>query len=1165
VRLARLAVIRISQQVWNVWRLGYKYVGHSVIVVIALLLFVKPIHSCEKAVKDSLEQEIQVLSGRIADLRAYLLVPDPEREAEALLRLGHNFYKRDYMLWQLSMCPDKGGNVSAEPPPLDLSAAVNAYDVLLINQPDVPECADALFNMGLCIMAMAKVNNRTDLEADSTRTREAANIFRELLSKYPNYWKTPEAEIRLAECYQALQEPENILIVLSGFTTAGDPSLDLRARRLRANANYGAGRYIYAVSDFEALASQLLGAGDSEKGWGSPSLQSIVYSIAACIERIGGVESFESAGGSLTAKPYECAVYLELGRIYIEKERWKLATDCLSRSRDRCVNNKNHPELLSLLSIAHFESGYDQLSKEVRESLVRLYGEKSRRRLTADASGRKQIQDALEQAFVLPGVSRFRDAFEAATNNEEQRSRELYQRALDSFEDYLQAVPVSKTVQEILYYAAQASYELGEHEVSIAYYRRARNGAMRWPHQIAVPGLPAVDVGRESAYNVVLIEENHIEAKRRQLSGGSPDSTAVSEELTKLYNKLIADVDTLLQMFPDHSNSFEARRYQALASYRLGDYSTAVRMLSSVLSEASETNVAQHIQLLLADSYYRIDDYVKSEEVALMITTGMYRDRAYRIAANAALMNARKHQETEVYFRVAGKYPNTSQAAEALDTAVRLLWSSSASDSALRVAELLVQDSAYYVSLMRYLADDAQQARDWESARDLYGRLIVAYPGSPQAIDAHYSLGISLDSLGECRKAADEYNLAADLVVDTSRSLYARFCACRNLARCDSLSDSFIHSLRQLTEEALPFIRTYVETREFKSSDTAFHEMVAVVNSLLQASLWTGRWFEAHGSADSARVRYIWSDSIMQWVSSHIDMPVETWVLSNNYHLGRLTRNSLTQVHPKSFEDTREWLKRLTEARERALEYLRNVRDAGQLEYTPAAYVEISTTYGLFGSVVFEAARQLPFPDSLETWIDVTYEALGSLSLGIYSALECLSLTTPFDTTGPAFTESRQLASTWADSTIALCDFLMKSSDMRLRDTADVAQLRLAKEVHQRRLDIATAFYEFFSELAEKCARRDLVLVAESVRAAKCRSALRCGQSNIAIVEILDCIAERILTDDVRLKNTESLKRRRNEYLLEAIRWLERCLPADSPQVADSAKLILASLRENMK
>ncbi len=1136
-------------------------------VVCGILLFVvvvltgEPILGSDKNVVDSLEHEVQALGAKIADLRAYLLTPHPQQEVEATLTLADNIYRRDYILWQISMCHIDPSGPDVEPPVLDLSAAINTYQMFVANYPDVPECADALFNTGQCWMAVARVNNRSELEADTAQMGKAADAFRRLLSEYPGYRDEPDAKVKLAECYRALGYPEKIPVVLSDFISGGDPTLELKALELRAVANYDAGRYLDAILDFEEQASHYHAESPSDATWESPALRNIAHNIAACIERIGGVESFESASKILTGKAYACRIYVELGRIYFEKERWPQTTGCLTGWLARCQSDFDLPDVLSMLSVAYFESGHEQLAKDTRESLKLQCGPNSRRWLIAGAERRDSLHNALEQAFFLPGATYFRAALEAAKDGQLARSLDLHEKALTVFDEYLAAVPENETTQEILYYAGQVACELEFYDRAVAYYRRARDGARHWPHWIAVSDQQDIDVGPQSGFNLLLIQQELIEVANRSLDDSLPDSTVRAQHLKILHQAVITDSDALLSQFPDHASVSDVRRFWAYSSYCLGNYDEAIHLLQEVLPETFDTDTRQHMRLLLGNAYYCMADYVKSEEVALGITTGKYRDLAYELAARAAIMGARKQENSDRYLEVAAKYPMTPQATEALDAAARLLWKALAYDSAASVAEKLMDNSTYYPRLVFYFASDAQGRADWQMARSLYEALIYAYPGDARAAWAHYNLGICLDSLGECREAAHSYNLVADAYPDSSFSHHARFSACRDFAICDSLSDQFIHTLRIFMEETSPFVNMSIRTGQFGESDTVSRELVITINRLLQSAAWAGQWYQFHNFPDSARNTYLWADSLMEQLSSSMGVQLDKWVAANTYSLGCLASQSLMDFPPAPSADVRMWLKEATAVREQALEYLRSVRNAGSLDYTPAAYVAMSETHGLFAHRVFGVVKLQPLSDSLEGWYDLAREVFTGYSRAIHNALECLDLTLPFDTTGTPFIRSRELVADWVDSLVAVYDYLIAATEVPNTDTADLLTLRFVKSVYELRLDVGITFNRLFSDFSDNCRDRILLQPAASAQRGESRSCLQCGLSNIYIADISDRIAKRIFTKVELKESAEVLALHRSEYLAEAERWLSSCLSAENQFIADSARLILDSLK----
>lgn len=253
------------------------------------------------------------------------------------------------------------------------------------------------------------------------------------------------------------------------------------------------------------------------------------------------------------------------------------------------------------------------------------------------------------------------------------------------------------------------------------------------------------------------------------------------------------------------------------------------------------------------------------------------------------------------------------------------------------------------------------------------------------------------------------------------------------------------------------------------------------------------------------------------------------------------------------------------DARGQALEYLRSVRDAGSLDYTPAAYVAMSETHGLFAHRVFGIVKLEPLPDSLEEWYDLAREVFTGYSRATHNALECLDLTPPFDTTGPPFIRSKELVADWVDSLVAVYDYLMAATEVPNTDTADLLTLRFVKTVHELRLDVGITFNRLFSDFGDNCREHVLLQPTASAQRGKSKSCLQCGLSNIYIADISDRIAKRIFTKAELKENAEVLALHRSEYLAEAERWLSSCLSAENQYIADSARLILDSLISNNK
>jgi cellulose synthase operon protein C len=728
-------------------------------------------------------------------------------------------------------------------------AAHSYEDFLQISGTDPGMRAQALRRLGDLRLSEAEALRAQDgqaSEAATTATRQSIAAYQQLLHEQPDAAGTDAVLYQLARAYESLGETVQALAVLDRLVGSYPHSVHFdEAQFRRGEAFFSEQRYADAERAYASVQSQGPSSAFYEqsvykRGWSlfkqsrdaesnaaflllldtvlvdgagmrAPSDLSraqqelsadALRALAITFAAGEGSESLRLALDQHGPAPYEAELYVSLGDLYVEKERYQDGAETYRAFTSRRPMDPQAPLMIVRATEAYAKGGFAALVLDGKRQLVELYGPQTDY-WRAHAPDIDPAVSVAVQADLLD-LARYHHAL---AQNGSAADRDIavrwYRDYLDGFDSSTQAPATRLLLADLLFDGAR-------YEEAAAEYERAA---------YSYPSNP--DASR--AGYAALVSYDKAEAQAPEAGRASLQARAVESELR------FADT------FPENPETPAVLTRATRTLFDSGDRTRAEVVAQRVLALGARADAGQQrvAWTVLAHTYFDQGRYADAEgayaELAARLPPGDPQavEVTDRLAASVYRQAEAKQATGDVngavqqYLRVAAVAPTSTAAAKAQYDAAALLLSSQQWAAAAEVLERFrntyPQDdlqpdvtrklaAAYLesgrqrdaaVELERVAARDAEDAEvrrtalwqaaelyaaanDAPSARRAYADYVQRFPTPTDlAIEARHELAELAAAAGDpaARERWLEELVAADAAAGASRSERSRFLA----------------------------------------------------------------------------------------------------------------------------------------------------------------------------------------------------------------------------------------------------------------------------------------------------------------------------------------------------------------------------------------------------
>ncbi len=524
--------------------------------------------------------------------------------------------------------------VPAGDPEKDRAAATHHYQAFLEESPDSENAPEAMRR--LADLQLAAEQDALEKGASSTGTRSrAAQLYEELLSRYPDRQDNDSALYQLARAYDQVGETEPSMHALTRYTEeykTGNKYDEAQFRRgeyLFIRRDYAQAERAYqAVIDSQGEASAFhqqalykLGWSHFKQGHYLPALNAYIqildenipaHDSASLPDYIKRTEqerlsdtlraislSFSYLGDSSEVRSYfqregprsyEPLIYANLAALHLSKERYTDAADTYSLFAKVHPQHHEAPLFQSRVIDVYKQAGFGERVLVEKKAFVVRY---------EPASDYWKQRDPAQSPYILPQVQRhLRDVARHYHALAQQQSEPgTYAEAGRWYQLYLRAFPDSEQAPYMNFLYAELLTSSGQHGLAAVQYERTAYG---YGEHIK---------SSEAGYAALLAYQKH-------------EPTLKGTTRADWHRAGINSALRFADRFPGHKQALPVRTLAAQQLYALKDYEAAIEAAQPV---AENPNTPRDLQLsawtVIAHARFDQQDYHQAEAAYQQVLT----------------------------------------------------------------------------------------------------------------------------------------------------------------------------------------------------------------------------------------------------------------------------------------------------------------------------------------------------------------------------------------------------------------------------------------------------------------------------------------------------------------------------------------------------------------
>lgn len=635
-------------------------------------------------------------------------------------------------------------------------------------------------------------------QAVAGSTSRAAQLYAQLLKRYPDNGHNDTALYQLARAYEQSGEAEPAMQALSRYTrqySSEDKYDEAQFRRgeylfvrrqfHEAEAAYQAvleagtesnfhqqalyklgwarfkqNNYESALHAYISLLDEMLGAHDSTElpddltRADQERLDDTLRAVSLSFSYLGDIKSIQQYFSRQGDKPYEPLLYARLAGLYLSKERFSDAADTYRLFAEAHPQHREASLFQSRVIDVYKQAGFGTRVLEEKQAFVERY---------QPASNYWQQHNPEDSPEVLSQVQRhLRDIAEHYhARAQQQQKPAAYAEAGRWYRLFLSAFPTSKQAPYMNFLYAELLTSAGSHgEAALQYERTAYTYGK---HEKAA----------ESGYAALLAYRKHEAA----LQG----KARADWHLAGITSALRFATD-----FPDHKEALPVRTLAAQQLYALRDYKRAIAAALPVTEHpGANATLSLSAWTVIAHARFDLQDYLKAEAAYQQVLARMPRNDKKRVALQEKL--------------AASIYKQGEQARAAGDLA-------GAASHFLRIASTVPQSpinvTAQYDAAAAYIT-----LKRWPEAIRILEPWRKANPGNKLQADVTRKLAVLYRENGQPVRAAGEFERIAGSEKDPAVRREARLTTARlyqQAGRNDKAIDAYKRFIKEFPQPVEP-------------------------------------------------------------------------------------------------------------------------------------------------------------------------------------------------------------------------------------------------------------------------------------------------------------------------------------------------------------------------
>ncbi|RMD87924.1 MAG: outer membrane protein assembly factor BamD [Calditrichaeota bacterium] len=649
------------------------------------------------------------------------------------------------------------GLIGEEPslPKIDLSDAIQMCQKLLEKYPNVPFKDKVLYRIAICY-----------LEED--QKDKAKEYFQKLINESRDSEYLEEAYFRLGEYYFDLRYFEKAIDYYSYLLKKWDsPYFNMALYKL-GWSYYNLERYTEAISTLIYLIEDINLVENADKeflGKTNADLRSeAIEYVAICFAEYGGPEKARQFFRERKDKEYTKEILFKLADIYQRRNFYVKAIETLKILLDFYPYDVNVAEIQKKI-VENYELAGDRESADrIRAQLVTSYGPGSPwLTKVQNPEIKNEVLETLEEFLYTLGT-------DALAKAQETKSQLQYQLAINRYRDFLQKFPNSKNRSKILFYLAEALYEVEKYEEAAdTYYELITN-------------YPDSEFRETAAYHRILAYDQLLQKGQSSepsqfilnnflgLTSTSADTIQVPNGLQA---KFLQACNDFVSLFPNSDKVPEVIMKFAETLYKIERYDLAQQAYLAVINRGGADGHLPQAYTMVAQSAFKLGNYEEAEKWFKKLSdtfpdSSRYVVKAQKMIASSKFKVAEHFIESGEHLKaarefekIAGLSPDPAIAERALFEAALQYEKVGEKEQAIGIYEKLAKrfpQSKLIDEALFKAGVLAEELNDWLRAATNYVNLYHHNPSSKFAPKSVYSAAKCYDNLGNYENAIFYYN-----------------------------------------------------------------------------------------------------------------------------------------------------------------------------------------------------------------------------------------------------------------------------------------------------------------------------------------------------------------------------------------------------------------------
>lgn len=514
-----------------------------------------------------------------------LVVTDPELRAEALRRLG-----------DLELEATEAAQLEANLEALSGTSyddAVGLFEQLLEEYPDYERNDMVMYQLARAY----EIGGHTD---------EALETLDELVSRYPDAPAMDEIQFRRGEMLFLRKDYSGAKEAYSAVIASGEDS------RFYEQSLYKLGWSQFKLAEheeslapfFELLDRKLAGveleSGDDALAGLSRAEQEMVEDtfrvLSISFSYMDGSESIAQFIDAEGNRDYSYVVYMKLGDLYLDKERYVDAAEAYSAFVEANPNHPKAPLLQVEVMEAYKQGGFPTLVLDSKKEFVELYSTDSSYWTENAEAGNTEVA-----AHLKANLADLAQYYHAAGQKE--GTPEEFKQAATWYKEYMVSFPEDPDTANTNFLLAETLFESGDFEQAAAEYERTSYA------------YPPHEKSAEAGYAALLSFQRHEE----QLDG---------EARSAWHDAYLDSGLRFADTYPDHPESGAVLTTVAEDLFRRNQFDLAIGVAHAVIDKQPPVapELARTAWTVIAHSQFDLENFAAAEQAYYQLRTVTPRD-----------------------------------------------------------------------------------------------------------------------------------------------------------------------------------------------------------------------------------------------------------------------------------------------------------------------------------------------------------------------------------------------------------------------------------------------------------------------------------------------------------------------------------------------------------